>query len=150
MSTQVHTVNFLQKVFGSKVNQIFPLDVVKIINNDRIEMENKMYNKKYNIINMINKYDRFFDETIISICEDMVFINKGINYEEIVENLDSDFVSYCVNELKFKVENYEVEDRFYSFIELIQLFDNILEKNDIYAKLLEDYENIESLIKKNY
>ena len=65
MSTQVHTVNFLQRVFRSAVNntQIFPLDIVNIINNDRIEMENRMYNKKYNIINMFNRYNFCIDYT---------------------------------------------------------------------------------------
>ena len=77
MSGQINTVNFLQRVFKSAVNnnQIFPLDVIKIINNERLEMENKMYSKKYNILNMFDIYN---------------FCTRYANFDDFNETLNSD------------------------------------------------------------
>ena len=93
MSTQVHTVNFLQKVFRSAVNnnQIFPLDVVKIINNERLEMENKMYSRRYNVINIINKYKNYIvniNEKYINDLADEIGDDRNKNYYEILKNIN--------------------------------------------------------------
>ena len=108
MNTQVHTVNFLQRVFESAVNntQIFPLDVVKIINNDRMEMENKMYNKKYNIINMFNKYYESlywnnFDDFTEILNEghniNLLSNNNRKNYEPVFKSLNSELIIFTIS-----------------------------------------------------
>ena len=149
-----HTVNFLQRVFSSKVNQIFPLDVVKIINNDRIEMENKMYNKKYNIIKMFNKYyESLYYESLCNIkFDDFIEIlneeyinnkflsnNNRKNYEPVFNNLNDELI---INYLEIIIDRF-LDDYIYdpaSCIEdIIELFSNGLEQNDEYNTLVSLY-----------
>ena len=149
MSTQVHTLNFLQKVFRSAVNQIFPLDVVKIINNDKIEMENKMrsnlYNKKFNIVKMYNRYrkslhmfsyDDFADRMDEEYNNKLLSVNIRKNYKPIFNNLNDELIIYHlerileVNEDDFSYYPYNCYD------DIIKLFNDVLEQNDEYNRLV--------------
>ena len=153
-----HTVNFLQRVFSSKVNQIFPLDVVKIINNDRIEMENKMYNKKYNIIKMYNKYykelyyikykyysyELKFDDFARILNEEynnkLLSNNNRKNYEPVFNNLNDELIIYYLELIteKNEEEEYDVPGEF--IYSVIKFFSNVLEQNKKYNKILLMYE----------
>jgi hypothetical protein len=152
MSTQVHTVNFLQRVFRSAVNnnQIFPLDIVNIINNDRIEMENRMYNKKYNIINMFNKYyeclyytnfDDFTEILNSEYIKHLLSNNNRKNYEPVFKSLNSELIIFYLERIEKEAKDYVFYDCESYIIEIIKLFSNVLEQNDEYNRLVLMYEN---------
>ena len=154
MSTP-HTLNFLQRVFSSKVNQIFPLDVVKIINNDKIEMENKMYNKKYNIINMFIKYyESLYYESLCNIkFDDFIKIlneeynnkllsnNNRKNYEPVFNNLNEELIIYYLLILMEEATDDYIYGPAICIQNIIELFSNLLEQNDEYNRLVLMYEN---------
>ena len=158
MSTQVHTLNFLQRVFSSTVNQIFPLDIVNIINNDRIEMENKMYNKKYNIIKMFNKYDNYiyyerfytkFDDFIEILNEEyinnkLLSNNNRKNYETVFNNLNEKLIIYYLEIIIEKFIDDYIYDPASCIEDIIELFSNVLEQNDEYNILVLMYEENEA------